>query len=136
MKNPLDTIRPDIQAMHSYVVQNADGLIKLDAMENPHRLPPELQAELGRRLGAVALNRYPDNRVDLLRQALAAHAGLPERLRLDAGQWFRRANFTIGHCLRQAGCDHSGTAAGFCNVWSERAVAGPELCRRATDGQF
>lgn len=56
---PLSRIRPDVQAMHAYVVQDALGLIKLDAMENPHRLPAPLQAELGQRLGAVALNRYP-----------------------------------------------------------------------------
>jgi len=64
--------------MHSYVVQDAAGMVKLDAMENPHRLSPALQAELGQRLGAVALNRYPDGRVDQLRQALAAHTRLPE----------------------------------------------------------
>ena len=52
-------IRQDVQDMHAYAVQDASGLIKLDAMENPHRLPPELQAALGERLGAVALNRYP-----------------------------------------------------------------------------
>lgn len=77
MRNPLDTLRPDVRAMHSYVVQDATGMVKLDAMENPHRLPPALQAALGQRLGEVALNRYPDNRVDFLRQVLAAHTGLP-----------------------------------------------------------
>ncbi|MDR7377305.1 histidinol-phosphate aminotransferase [Rhodoferax ferrireducens] len=77
MRNPLDTLRPDVRAMHSYVVQDATGMVKLDAMENPHRLSPALQAELGERLGAVALNRYPDGRVDYLRQVLAAHTGLP-----------------------------------------------------------
>ena len=60
-------------------------MVKLDAMENPHRLPPALQKELGERLAAVALNRYPGERVNELRSALArhAHAG---RLRPDAGQ--------------------------------------------------
>jgi histidinol-phosphate aminotransferase len=62
-------IRQDVQDMHAYVVQDASGMVKLDAMENPHRLPPELQAVLGERLGAVALNRYPDGRVDDLRRA-------------------------------------------------------------------
>ncbi|MCX7276431.1 MAG: histidinol-phosphate transaminase [Burkholderiales bacterium] len=78
MRNPLNTIRPDIRAMHSYLVQDATGMVKLDAMENPHRLSIALQAKLGERLGAVALNRYPDGRVDYLRQVLAAHTGLPE----------------------------------------------------------
>src|SRR5574337_406165 len=75
--NPLARIRQDIQSMHAYAVQDSRGLIKLDAMENPHRLPPALQAELGRRLGALALNRYPDARVDDLRRALADYAGMP-----------------------------------------------------------
>ena len=78
-------IRQDVQDMHAYAVQDASGLIKLDAMENPHRLPPELQAALGERLSAVALNRYPDGRVDDLRRALAAHAGMPEGFDLMLG---------------------------------------------------
>jgi histidinol-phosphate aminotransferase len=69
--------RQDVQGMHAYAIQPSDGLVKLDAMENPHRLPPELQAELGRRLGALAINRYPGARTDDLRAALARHAEMP-----------------------------------------------------------
>ena len=76
--NPVQRIRQDIQSMHAYAVQNSAGLLKMDAMENPHRLPPALQAALGARLGALALNRYPDARVDDLRHALATYAGMPE----------------------------------------------------------
>jgi histidinol-phosphate aminotransferase len=71
-------IRQDVQSMHAYAIQESSGLVKLDAMENPHRLPAALQAQLGQRLGALALNRYPDGRVNELRQALADHAGMPE----------------------------------------------------------
>ena len=70
-------IRQDVQSMHAYAVQDSAGMVKLDAMENPHRLPPELQEELGKRLGALAFNRYPDGRVNDLRRALAAHANMP-----------------------------------------------------------
>jgi histidinol-phosphate aminotransferase len=70
-------IRQDIQSMHAYAIQPSAGLIKLDAMENPHRLTPGLQAELGARLGALALNRYPAGQVDDLRRALAKYAGMP-----------------------------------------------------------
>ena len=76
--NPLDRIRPDVRAMHAYVVQDATGYLKLDAMENPFALPPELQAALGQRLGQLALNRYPGPRYADLQAALAQHAGLPE----------------------------------------------------------
>ena len=71
-------IRQDIQSMHAYAIQPSAGLIKLDAMENPHRLSPSMQAELGARLGALALNRYPAGQVDELRHALAAYAGMPQ----------------------------------------------------------
>ncbi len=71
-------IRQDVQAMHAYAVQGSAGMVKLDAMENPHRLPADLQAELGRRLGALALNRYPNGRVEDLRVALADYAKMPD----------------------------------------------------------
>jgi histidinol-phosphate aminotransferase len=74
----MQRIRQDIQCMRAYAIQDSAGMIKLDAMENPHRLPAELQAALGRRLGALALNRYPDGRVNDLRHALATYANMPE----------------------------------------------------------
>ena len=77
--------RADVQAMHAYAVQPSAGLLKLDAMENPHRLPPDLQAQLGQRLGALALNRYPGERINDLRAALATHAGLPDGFDLMLG---------------------------------------------------
>ncbi|HEY8048750.1 MAG TPA: histidinol-phosphate transaminase [Ramlibacter sp.] len=70
--------RQDVQSMHAYAIQPSAGLIKLDAMENPHRLPAHLQEELGRRLGALALNRYPADRVNDLRHALAQYARMPD----------------------------------------------------------
>lgn len=73
-----ERIRTDVQGMHAYVIQDAHGMVKLDAMENPHPLPGTLQQALGERLGALALNRYPDARVNDLRQALAVYAGVPD----------------------------------------------------------
>ncbi|QTD46075.1 histidinol-phosphate transaminase [Ottowia testudinis] len=75
--SPLARIRHDVQSMHAYAVQDAAGLLKMDAMENPHRLPAALQAELGLRLGAVAINRYPGACVDELKAALNDHAAPP-----------------------------------------------------------
>ncbi len=87
--NPPDiasrVFRQDVQSMGAYAVQSAGGLIKLDAMENPHRLAPQLQAQLGQRLGAVALNRYPGERVNDLRAALARYAGQPDGFDLMLG---------------------------------------------------
>ncbi|MGQ3114458.1 MAG: histidinol-phosphate transaminase [Hydrogenophaga sp.] len=76
-QNPLNTIRQDVQSMHAYAIQDSTGMVKLDAMENPFALPPALQAELGARLGAVAIHRYPGARIDELKQALARHIDLP-----------------------------------------------------------
>ena len=81
----LNRIRADVRAMHAYTVQAADGLLKMDAMENPFGLPPALQSALGQRLGALALNRYPGPRIEVLRDALARHAGMPEGCALVLG---------------------------------------------------
>jgi len=74
----LQRIRQDVQSMHAYAIQDSAGMVKLDAMENPHRLPADLQKALGERLGALAINRYPGERVNELRSALASYAGMPE----------------------------------------------------------
>jgi histidinol-phosphate aminotransferase len=87
-RNPLrglEVFRRDVQSMHAYAIQPSSGLVKLDAMENPHRLATALQAELGRRLGALALNRYPGERVNDLRAALAKHAGMPDGFEIMLG---------------------------------------------------
>ena len=85
MTAAIDRIRPDIRAMHAYVVQNSDGLLKMDAMENPFSLPADLQAALGQRLGALALNRYPGDGPERLKAALAQHIGMPEGQALVLG---------------------------------------------------
>ena len=82
---PRQLIRQDVQSMHAYAIQDATGMVKLDAMENPHRLPEALQFELGQRLGALAFNRYPGGRVNDLRHALATYAAMPEGFDLMLG---------------------------------------------------
>ena len=71
-------LRADVQGMHGYAVQPSAGLVKVDTMENPFRLPPALRRALGERLAEVALNRYPAERGDVLRAELARHARMPE----------------------------------------------------------
>ena len=79
------TIRQDVQSTHGYAIQPSAGMVKLDAMENPFSLPPDLQRELGERLGRVAINRYPVQCVADLATALAAHIKLPAGCRLMLG---------------------------------------------------
>ena len=79
------TIRQDVASMHAYAIQDSRGLIKLDAMENPFRLPAELQRELGERLGRVAINRYPGQSTADVVAALTKHVELPAGCRLMLG---------------------------------------------------
>ncbi len=74
---PAGLLRPEILAMQDYRVADAAGLVKLDAMENPYRLPEPLRAELGRRLSDVAINRYPAPDHPALRRAIRERFGVP-----------------------------------------------------------
>jgi histidinol-phosphate aminotransferase len=78
-------IRQDVQSMHAYAIQPSAGLVKLDAMENPFRLPEPLQRELGERLGRVAINRYPIDCVGAVIRALSRHVELPAGCKLMLG---------------------------------------------------
>lgn len=73
----LERIRADVRAMSAYHVQPSQGLLKMDTMENPFRLPVALQQALGARLGALEINRYPGERLEVLKQMLADYAGAP-----------------------------------------------------------
>jgi histidinol-phosphate aminotransferase len=81
----LNYIRHDVQSMHAYAVQDAAGMVKLDAMENPYTLPPALQAKLGERIGKLAINRYPGARIEDLKTALRAYAQVPSDYALMLG---------------------------------------------------
>ena len=78
-------IRQDVRSMHAYAIQPSDGLVKLDAMENPFRLPAALQQALGERLGKVAINRYPGRCVADVIAALSAYVQLPAGCKLMLG---------------------------------------------------
>ena len=78
-------IRQDVQSMHGYAIQPSAGLVKLDAMENPFRLSPALQRELGERLGRVAINRYPAQSVADVVTALTAFVQPPPGCKLILG---------------------------------------------------
>ena len=79
-KKPEEIIREEIRALAAYHVPDSKGMVKLDAMENPHRLPPALRARLAGLVEAAALNRYPDpGATELkaeLRRALEVPAGV------------------------------------------------------------
>ena len=92
------------------------GLVKLDAMENPFRLPEALQHELGERLGRVAINRYPTDCVADVIAALSALRGAARRLQADARQRLRRADLAARAGLRHARRDDPRAGAGLRDV--------------------
>ena len=73
---PDQLIRPEILALSAYHVADAAGMVKLDAMENPYRLPDGLRGELGALLGDAAINRYPDPQAPGVQRALRAAFGI------------------------------------------------------------
>jgi len=77
-KGPESLVREDIRALTAYHVTPAVGLVKLDAMENPYCLPEALAAEMGARLAAVAVNRYPDPVAEPLKARLREAMAIPD----------------------------------------------------------
>ena len=78
-------IRADVRALSAYHVPDASGFVKLDAMENPYTLPVALQHELGKRLGALALNRYPVPTYAGLKAAICDKLGVPKGFEVILG---------------------------------------------------
>jgi len=72
-----NVIRPEILKQLPYHVPNANGMVKLDAMENPYELPESLKPAFGAHLANVALNRYPVPSYRLLKQKICANFGVP-----------------------------------------------------------
>jgi len=82
---PEDLIRPEICALAAYHVAPSEGMVKLDAMENPYPLPAALRRELAQALAAVDLNRYPDPSAPKLRELLARKMAVPAGMELLLG---------------------------------------------------
>ena len=78
-------VRPEIRALSAYAIARADGMIKLDAMEVPYRLPPEVAAKVAAAVAAVPVNRYPDGGAEGVKTALREAFGIPESLGLILG---------------------------------------------------
>ncbi|HET9650797.1 MAG TPA: histidinol-phosphate transaminase [Usitatibacter sp.] len=85
MKTPADLVRREVLALKAYHVPPAQGFVKLDAMENPYPLPPELAREMGERLARVAVNRYPDPTAPRLHEAVREAMRIPDSLDVMLG---------------------------------------------------
>jgi histidinol-phosphate aminotransferase len=73
-------VRPEIRALSAYHVAKAEGMVKLDAMENPYAIPDPVRARMDAALARVAVNRYPDGGADATRAALRRALGIPAGL--------------------------------------------------------
>ncbi|HHI77099.1 MAG TPA: aminotransferase class I/II-fold pyridoxal phosphate-dependent enzyme, partial [Gammaproteobacteria bacterium] len=78
-------VRPEIRALSAYRVQDASGLVKLDAMENPYTWPDALRAEWAELLRHTDVNRYPDPAARALAARLAESMGVPEGMQVLLG---------------------------------------------------
>ena len=83
--NPEQLVRPEILALKAYHVAEAEGMVKLDAMENPYRLPPEMRSELAAVLADAEINRYPEPTGRKLRKLLAEKMRVPAGMQLLLG---------------------------------------------------
>src|SRR5512134_1321247 len=82
---PGELVRPEILALKAYHVSPAEGMVKLDAMENPYGLPPALRRELAEVLSRLDLNRYPDPAAPKLRELIRRRMGVPEGMEVLLG---------------------------------------------------
>jgi histidinol-phosphate aminotransferase len=71
-------LRKEVLDLHAYHVPDSSGYIKLDAMENPYVLPPELRGEIAEAVAAAAINRYPDPGAASLKDKIRHVTSLPE----------------------------------------------------------
>jgi len=83
--SPEKLVRPEILALTAYQVPDAQGMVKLDAMENPYPLPSELRRELAEALSRVDLNRYPEPSARRVRELIARRMNLPSGMELLLG---------------------------------------------------
>ena len=82
---PDKLVRPEVLAMSAYHVAEAEGMVKLDAMENPYPLPERLRRELAGVLSRVALNRYPEPNPRKLRELIRRKMQVPAGMEILLG---------------------------------------------------
>jgi len=78
-------LRQEVLDLHAYHVPDSAGYIKLDAMENPNSLPPDLRNEISQLVGSAAINRYPDPGAASLKRKIKSVQCLPADLEVLLG---------------------------------------------------
>lgn len=83
--SPESLIRPEVLALHAYHIPPATGMVKLDAMENPHLLPQQLRDEIACVVADAEVNRYPDPSAQQLKRSIAEVTRLPSGMEVLLG---------------------------------------------------
>lgn len=84
-KKPAEIIRDEVRAAAAYHVPDASGMVKLDAMENPYRLPDEVRAQIAAIAAQAEINRYPDAGASRLKARLREVLGIPPEMAVLLG---------------------------------------------------
>jgi histidinol-phosphate aminotransferase len=108
-----DLIRQEIRALSAYQVPSSQGLVKLDAMENPYPLPPSLREGLAQRLSECEVNRYPDANPLLLKETLKRVMGVPAHAEILLGNGSDEIIQILALALNQPGAVMMGVEPGF-----------------------
>jgi histidinol-phosphate aminotransferase len=102
-RGPAELVREEILALKAYHVPAAEGMVKLDAMENPYRLPEPLREEVARLVATLEINRYPDPSAPELKARLRAAFGIPEGCGLMIGNGSDEIIQIVAHALARPG---------------------------------
>jgi histidinol-phosphate aminotransferase len=81
-----DLVRPDLAQLTPYEPEIHDGVIKMDANENPYEFPGQVLEQIYKKLSSETFTRYPDPLAGELKQKLAVYAGVgPEKILAGSG---------------------------------------------------
>lgn len=114
MPNLLESIiRPEILALSAYHVPSAEGMMKLDAMENPYTLPLILREEISQLAEDAPINRYPDPSAASLKSALRSALSIPSEMAIMLGNGSDEIIQAIALATAKPGAVLMGVDPGF-----------------------
>ena len=96
-------VRAEIKALDAYRVVESEGLIKLDAMENPYSWPKSMQDEWVEHLRSLPLNRYPDPRGQKLKQTLRGAFNIGQEMEILLGNGSDELIQIVQMCMSTSG---------------------------------
>lgn len=120
-------IRSDVRALAAYHVPDSTGFVKLDAMENPYLLTPDLRSALSRRLADVAMNRYPVPSYTALKAGICGRLGVPDGFGLVLGNGSDELISIISTACAKPGAKVLAPVPGFVMYGVSAQLAGLEF---------